>query len=112
MKIRLSFLSGFGLDGLPGWRDTMHLPVPQRLSALADPEVRRRLAEGAASKEAGMLRGLANWGRLIIVETFAPENADATGRSVGEAAAARGGEPVATVLDLVIAAQLRTGPPP
>src|SRR5258705_3904217 len=88
MNIRLSFLSGFVLDGLPGWRDTMHLRVPQRLSALADPEVRRRLAEGAASKEAGMLRGLANWGRLIIVETFAPENADATVRRVGEVVAA------------------------
>jgi N-acyl-D-aspartate/D-glutamate deacylase len=109
MKIRLSFLSGFVLDGLPGWRDTMHLPVPQRLSALADPEVRRRLAAGAAAKEAGMLRGLANWGRLIIVETFAAENADATGRSVGEVAAARGGEPFDTLLDIVIADELRTG---
>ena len=76
MKIRLSFLTGFVLDGLPGWRDTMHLPVPERLAALADPEVRRRLNDGAQSKEAGMLRGLANWARLIIVETFAPQNAD------------------------------------
>lgn len=109
MKIRLSFLSGFVLDGLPGWRDTMHLPVPERLAALADPEVRRRLAEGASSKEAGMLRGLAQWDRLIIVETFAPENADATGRSVGEVAAARGGEPFDTLLDIVIADELRTG---
>lgn len=109
MKIRLSFLSGFVLDGLPGWRDTMHLPVPERLVALADPQVRRRLAEGAASKEAGMLRGLAQWDRLVIVETFAPENADATGRSVGEVAAARGGEPFDTLLDVVIADELRTG---
>ncbi|HTQ21783.1 N-acyl-D-amino-acid deacylase family protein, partial [Mycobacterium sp.] len=109
MKIRLSFLSGFVLDGLPGWRDTMHLPVPERLAALADPEVRRRLAEGASSKEAGMLRGLAQWDRLIVVETFADENADATGRSVGEVAAARGGEPFDTLLDIVIADQLRTG---
>ncbi|HET9890884.1 MAG TPA: amidohydrolase family protein [Mycobacterium sp.] len=109
MKIRLSFLSGFVLDGLPGWRDTMHLPVPERLAALADPEVRRRLAEGASSKEAGMLRGLAQWDRLIIVETFAPENADATGRSVGEVAAARGGEPFDTLLDIVISDELRTG---
>jgi N-acyl-D-aspartate/D-glutamate deacylase len=109
MKIRLSFLSGFVLDGLPGWRDTMHLPVPERLVALADPAVRRRLAEGAASKEAGMLRGLAQWDRLVIVETFAPENADATGRSVGEIAAARGGEPFDTLLDIVIADELRTG---
>ncbi|OMC19009.1 amidohydrolase family protein [Mycobacterium sp. SP-6446] len=109
MKIRLSFLSGFVLDGLPGWRDTMHLPVPERLAALADPQVRRRLADGAASKEAGMLRGLAQWDRLIIVETFAAENADATGRSVGEVAAARSGEPFDTLLDIVIADELRTG---
>lgn len=109
MKIRLSFLSGFVLDGLPGWRDTMHLPVPERMTALADPHVRRRLAEGASSKEAGMLRGLAQWDRLIIVETFAAENADATGRSVGEVAAARGGEPFDTLCDIVIADELRTG---
>ncbi len=109
MGIRLSFLSGFVLDGLPGWRDTMHLPVPERLAALADPEVRRRLNEGAQSKDAGILRALAQWERLIIVETFAPENADATGRSVGEVAAARGGEPFDTLLDIVIADELRTG---
>ena len=88
-KIRLSFLSGFVLDGLPGWRETMHLPVSDRLKALADPQVRRRLNEGAHSDEAGILRGLANWERLIIVETFAGQNDDATGRTVGEVAAAR-----------------------
>jgi N-acyl-D-aspartate/D-glutamate deacylase len=108
-KIRLSFLSGFVLDGLPGWRETMHLPVAERLTALADQQVRQRLNEGAHSEEAGILRGLANWERLIIVETFAPENADATGRSVGEVAATRGGEPFDTLLDVVIADELRTG---
>ena len=97
------------LDGLPGWRETMHLPVAERLRALADPEVRRRLNEGAHSEEAGILRGLANWERLIIVETFAPENADATGRTVGEVAAARGKEPFDALLDIVIADELRTG---
>jgi N-acyl-D-aspartate/D-glutamate deacylase len=50
-------------------------------------EQRRR--DGAHSEEAGILRGLANWERLIIVETFAPENADATGRTVGDVAADR-----------------------
>jgi N-acyl-D-aspartate/D-glutamate deacylase len=109
MKIRLSFLTGFVLDGLPGWRDTMHLPVPERLRALSDPEVRRRLAEGASSKEAGMLRGLSQWHRLNIVEVFAPENADAEGRSVGEVASARGVEPFDALLDVVVADELRTG---
>ncbi|MEO3761623.1 amidohydrolase family protein [Mycobacterium sp. B14F4] len=108
-KIRLSFLSGFVLDGLPGWGETMHLPVPERLRALADPEVRRRLDEGAHSKEAGILRGLADWERLIIVETFAPENDDATGRTVGEVATERGKEPFDALLDVVIADELRTG---
>jgi N-acyl-D-aspartate/D-glutamate deacylase len=108
-KIRLSFLSGFVLDGLPGWRETMHLPVAERLRALADPEVRRRLNEGAHSEEAGILRGLANWERLILVETFAAENDDATGRTVGDVAAARGGEAFDTLLDVVIADELRTG---
>jgi N-acyl-D-aspartate/D-glutamate deacylase len=108
-KIRLSFLSGFVLDGLPGWRETMHLPVPERLKALADPEVRRRLNEGAHSEEAGILRGLANWERLIIVETFADENDDATGRTVGVVAAARGKDPFDALLDVVIADELRTG---
>ncbi|MDT5331282.1 MAG: hypothetical protein QOF31_2579, partial [Mycobacterium sp.] len=108
-KIRLSFLSGFVLDGLPGWRETMHLPVAERMRALADPDVRRRLNEGAHSKEAGILRDLANWERLILVETFAPENADARGRAVGEVAAARGEEPFDTLLDIVIADELRTG---
>jgi N-acyl-D-aspartate/D-glutamate deacylase len=108
-KIRLSFLSGFVLDGLPGWRETMHLPVPERLKALADREVRRRLNQGAHSEEAGILRGLANWERLIVIETFAPENADVTGRTVGEAAKARGQEPFDALLDIVIADELRTG---
>ena len=108
-KIRLSFLSGFVLDGLPGWRETMHLPIPERLKALADPGVRRRLDAGAHSEEAGILRGLANWERLIIVETFAPENDDATGRTVGEVAAARGADPFDALLDVVIADELRTG---
>lgn len=109
MKIRLSFLTGFVLDGLPGWRDTMHLPVPERCTALSDPQVRRRLNEGAQSEEAGILRGLSHWERLSIVETFAPENDDATGRSVGEVAASRGTEPFDTLCDIVVADELRTG---
>ena len=109
MRIRLSFLTGFVLDGLPGWRDTMHLPVSQRLRALADPDLRRRLNDGAQSEEAGILRLLSQWERLIIVETFAPENDDATGLSVGEVATARGREPFDTLLDIVIADELRTG---
>ncbi|MET0996910.1 MAG: hypothetical protein ABWY20_23860 [Mycobacterium sp.] len=36
----------------------------------------------------------------MIVETFARDNDDATGRTVGEVAAARGGEAFDTLLDV------------
>ncbi len=109
MRIRLSFLSGFVLDGLPGWRAVISLPVPERMRALADPAVRRRLHEGATSDEAGLLRALANWERLEIIETFAPENRPYEGRTVGDITAERGGDPFDVLLDIVLADDLRTG---
>ena len=109
-KIRLSFLSGFVFDGLPGWRPVMALPPVERMRALADPRTRRRLAAGASSEEAGILRGLANWGRLELVETFAPENAAFEGKRVGDVVEANGGgDPFDVLLDIVLADDLRTG---
>jgi N-acyl-D-aspartate/D-glutamate deacylase len=109
MRIRLSFLSGFVLDGLPGWRDVLSLPVGERMAALADPAVRRRLQEGATSEEAGVLRALADWRHLEIVETFAPANARHEGRRVGDVAAETGADPFDALLDVVLADELRTG---
>jgi N-acyl-D-aspartate/D-glutamate deacylase len=102
---RLSFLTGFALDGLPGWRETLGLPVPARIAALGDPEVRLRLAAGARSPEAGVLRSLAAWDRMMIVETDGPHS----GRMVGELAAETGASPFDTLLDIVVADALRTG---
>jgi N-acyl-D-aspartate/D-glutamate deacylase len=109
MQLRLSFEHGAILDGLPGWREVFALPVEARIVALSDPETRRRLDAGAQSDEAGILRHLAVWDRLIIEETFAPENADAEGRTVGEVARARGTTPFDALLDVVVADGLRTG---
>jgi N-acyl-D-aspartate/D-glutamate deacylase len=110
VSVRLSFLTGFVFDGLPGWRPIMALPVPERMKAMADPEVRRRMREGAASDEAGVLRGLANWSRLEIVEAFAPENLAYEGRTVGEIVGERGAVDAFDVLcEVVLADELRTG---
>lgn len=109
MQMRLSFLSGFVLDGLPGWRDVLSLPPAERMAALSDPEVRRRMAAGASSEEAGMLRGLADWKRFEVVESFAPSQQPLEGRTIGDIAAERGGEPFDVLLDVVIADELRTG---
>jgi N-acyl-D-aspartate/D-glutamate deacylase len=109
MRIRLSFLSGFVLDALPRWSDVIALPVPERIAALRDPEVRRRLDEGAHSPDAGLLSGLANWKILEIAETFAPENAAYEGRTVADIAAETGADPFDVLLDIVCADELRTG---
>ena len=109
MQLRLSFEHGAILDGLPGWREVFALPVDERMAALSDPETRRRLDAGAQSDEAGILRHLAQWDRLVFDETFAAENADAQGRSVSEVARARGRAPFDALLDVVVADRLRTG---
>ena len=109
MRIRLSFESGAILDGLPGWREVLALPKAERMVALADPEVRRRMEAGASSEEAGILRLLAVWKRLVFEETFAPGNAGYEGRTVGEVAAERGQSPFDAMLDVVVADELRTG---
>jgi N-acyl-D-aspartate/D-glutamate deacylase len=109
MTIRLSFLSGAVLDGLPGWSDVLGLPVEERMAALGDPEVRRRMQQGASSPEAGVLRHLATWHRLEIAETFERANDGLAGRSVGSIARERGLEPFDTLVEVVLADGLRTG---
>jgi N-acyl-D-aspartate/D-glutamate deacylase len=109
MKIRLSFAHGAIIDGLPGWRELFAVSVPERMKRLSDPAERRRLDEGARSKEAGIIGALARWQNLLFDETFAPANASYEGRSVGDVAAERGQEPFDALLDVVIADDLRTG---
>jgi len=55
-----------------------------------------------------MLRGLATWENMTIIETFAPENRDLVGRKVGDIATERGQAPFDALLDVVLADQLRT----
>ncbi|HEY6319705.1 MAG TPA: amidohydrolase family protein [Acidimicrobiia bacterium] len=108
MRTHLTFKAGFVLDALPGWNKTMALPPDEKMRALADPAERTRLAERASSKDAGMLRGLATWENMTIIETFAPENRELVGRKVGDIATERGQAPFDALLDVVLADQLRT----
>jgi N-acyl-D-aspartate/D-glutamate deacylase len=109
VRIRLSFLTGFVLDGLPGWADTFARPPAERMRALADPEIRKGLDERAHSKEAGVLAGLARWERLEVVEGFTPETRAYEGRLVGDIAKERGQQPFDALMDIVLADELRTG---
>src|SRR5947208_2188759 len=109
VEVRLSFLSGFILEALPGWSSTMSLPPAEKIKALSDPDERRRLRDGAAAPDAGMLRAMANWKTMRIAETFAPDNAGLAGRLVGDIAAERDQDPFDTLVDIVVADELRTG---
>lgn len=109
MRIRLCFESGAILDGLPGWREVLSLPKPEKLKALSDPEVRARLDKASHSDEAGILKHLSVWKRLILEETFSESTASYEGRSVGDVAKERGQEPFDALLDVVVEDGLRTG---
>jgi N-acyl-D-aspartate/D-glutamate deacylase len=107
-QVRISFLSGIPLDALPGWGPVMALPVEDRVRALADPDVRRDLDEGAHRPEAGLIGALANWGALSFFECHTGETRPLEGRTVADVAADQGKEPFDALLDVVVADRLRT----
>jgi N-acyl-D-aspartate/D-glutamate deacylase len=109
MVLRLSFQSGFVLDALPGWASCFALPVAERKAALQDPAVRQTLREGAASPEAGVFSNLARWDRMMVAETFSPQNAALAGRTAGDIGAEQGKDPFDALLDIVVSDDLRTG---
>ncbi|MFQ5514963.1 MAG: amidohydrolase family protein [Myxococcota bacterium] len=108
MELRLNLRSGFVLDALPGWAEIIALPLPERMRALADSAVRERLRKGASSPEAGVLGTLARWDRMVVCETFRPENRALAGRALREIAAELDRDPFDALLDLALSEELRT----
>ena len=106
-RARFSFRTGFVLDSLPGWDRVMILPVAERLAALRDPDVRRRLADGARAAT-GLRAELAEWGARVITETFHPEVSAYKGRLVADIAREEGKDPFDALLDVVCADGLQT----
>jgi N-acyl-D-aspartate/D-glutamate deacylase len=109
MDLRLSFEHGAILDGLPGWREFFASPVSDRIAVLSDPVARRVLDDRAQSDEAGILRFLADWGRLIIAETHAPQNNGLEGLTVAEVASRRGVDAWDAICQVLVDDRLRTG---
>jgi len=106
--LKMSFLDYCALNSIPEWGPILKLPVPERIRALKDPAVRQRMREGGARPEAGVFGALAKGERYEIGETFAPENAAFAGRLVSDVAAEIGRSPFDTLLDVVVADELRT----
>lgn len=107
MRMRLSFAAGFVLDIVPGWADVVHLPLAERRAAMADPAVRRRMAESAAS--AGPNHTIARYADYTIVDAVAPDLQPLVGRTIADIAAERGVDPIDALCDIVVADDLMTG---
>jgi N-acyl-D-aspartate/D-glutamate deacylase len=106
--MNMSFGTFCALWLIPGWGEIYELPVPERIAQLQDPAVRARLDEVARSEAAGVMRRLSGWGGYTIGDTFSPANAGLSGRTVRDIAAERGTSEFDTLLDVVIADELRT----
>jgi N-acyl-D-aspartate/D-glutamate deacylase len=108
VEMNMSFLNYCALFMMPGWSDVMSLPVPERITRLRDPEVRKWMDERARSPEAGVFSRLASWGRYQIGDTFSAANDGLKGQIVADLAQRTGKSDFDTLVDLVIEDDLRT----
>ncbi|MFM8303432.1 MAG: N-acyl-D-amino-acid deacylase family protein [Actinomycetota bacterium] len=106
--MNMSFANFCALWLIPGWDEVYALPIPERTARLRDPKVRAQLDALAHSEAAGVMRRLAGWGGYRIGDTFSAANAGLSGQTVREIAEARGTSDFDTLLDVVVADDLRT----
>jgi N-acyl-D-aspartate/D-glutamate deacylase len=108
VPMNMSFLNFCGIWLIPGWQEVLGVPVAERISRLQDPDTRLRLLELGQSPAAGVFRRLADWGEYVLGDVYSPANEGLKGRLVREIAAERGQSCFGTLLDIVIADELRT----
>ena len=108
VPMNMSFRTHCAFMLIPGWGDVMTLPLEERMARLAEPAVRKDLLEKATSKDAGVFRRLADFGRYVIGDTFSPENEGLSGRVVQDIADERGVEAFDALVDIALADELRT----
>ncbi|MCG8589572.1 MAG: amidohydrolase family protein [Proteobacteria bacterium] len=104
----MSFRSYSPIHQLPGWRDVLGRPLPERMAALRKADVRRALLEGARSPEAGVFSRVADFANFRIGETFSDANRGLSGRLVKDIATERGAGDFDTLVEIVLADELRT----
>ncbi|MFD9355647.1 amidohydrolase family protein [Streptomyces sp. NPDC060031] len=96
------------LNLIPGWGEILGLPVPERIEKLRDPDVRAEMLRRADSKEAGVFRRLADFGRYVIGDTYSKENEGLSGRVVNDIAAERGLDAFRCLVEICANDELRT----
>ena len=106
--VRINLYSGFVFDALPNWAPIFQMGIEERKQALRDPDLRKRLDEGAHSEAAGLLRGLARWETYTIDQVSRPENEGIRGRNIGELADELGKTAFDTMIDIALDDDLKT----
>ncbi|MFD3495354.1 amidohydrolase family protein [Streptomyces sp. NPDC058690] len=96
------------LNLIPGWGEILSLPVPERIERLRDASTRAEMLRRADSKEAGVFRRLADFGRYVIGDTYSAANEGLGGRVVRDIAAERGQDPFHCLVEICAADELRT----
>ncbi|MFH9475858.1 amidohydrolase family protein [Streptomyces anulatus] len=96
------------LNLIPGWGEILALPVPERIERLRDAGTRAEMLRRADSKEAGVFRRLANFGRYVIGDTYSAANEGLSGRVVDDIAAERGQDAFHCLVEICAADDLRT----
>ncbi|MET8416151.1 N-acyl-D-amino-acid deacylase family protein [Streptomyces sp. NPDC005134] len=96
------------LNLIPGWGEILSLPVPERIERLRDASTRAEMLRCAGSKEAGVFRRLADFGRYVIGDTYSAANEGLSGRVVRDIAAERGQDPFHCLVEICAADELRT----
>lgn len=106
LEVRISFeTAGIAIANNPFWRPVLELPRAERCARLADRAFRNELR--ALSGGGGFVAALApSWGHILPRLSAAPAHARWIDRSLADIAAARGGDPVDTLLDLALEADL------
>ena len=106
--MNMHFHTFCALYSLPDWGEVMNLPHDEKVAALSDPETRRHLETRAASPDAGVFSRLTGWRLYRIGDTYSEANEGLKGRLVGDIARERGQRDFYTLLDIVLADDLRT----
>jgi N-acyl-D-aspartate/D-glutamate deacylase len=108
VPMNMSFSSFCGLWLLPGWQQILGVPLAERIQRLQDPDTRVLMLENSLSQAAGVFRRLADWGDYVIGDTYSAANEGLKGRVVRDVAIERGKSSFGTLLDIVIADELKT----
>ena len=107
IRPRRSFWSGFSLSAIPEWGPIFKLSAGERIAALRDPSVRQRLHESGLTMTAKRPE-LVDWENYVVEGTASETNEPLQGMRVGDIARARSASPFDTLLDIVVADQLKT----